>query len=752
MMSILFKLLIRQDHGNSAPQSRHRSAVGLPRFAAALVLIQTFVVATSVHAQNRRDLTASDELANTDTERQAVLDLETIERVESFMAPKLETQSWLTFSADGQGLTSFRNATGGRGARGGFWRWDFESKRSRSLAPANVGPAPPHMVQTPDGKQVILSNAPIGQIVVFDGKTMKPVKTLVGHKIVASMAISPNGHWLASMGRQGNLLLWDLRQEHPRPALLRNQLNRGDFYDDHGVYDFYAPLNDGSGVIHYDPNADEAGLRLIPADGGQEVLIWKPVKGKPLMRLPFALSPDGSQLFVNDHLIDVGKGQVIRTLPVGHNYLRVACWSPDGRRLAVAVPGGKRDKDRDQPNIVIWNVVENRQEALLVNPFTDDFDIHELEFSPDGTRLLAEGVYFNTRFIVWNVPASSSNEVTDSNTTEQSAQNVSGDSNESTKVYELEPRLKFKTSANDAESVHFLSNDRIFTKSLFIDLTTGLQQKVRPRYWKHYDVSMKSSLLADGKTMIAFDSDEPQGRYVLDVPEADWQEIPVNLKSRVDTGAHGRITLLEATPDGQFAAAFTGYGSEPRSTDYVNRSIHIWSIRGQQTAFLGKLSRPANSMVFSNQGYLVTGGDDGDVALWNPATRQQTQTLNGLQGRIWSVDVSADSAKIAAAGDRGLGVWTAAKEKGGDPVFFPLTTYGARYVKFSPSGKWAFVFYSAGAPELIEPTSGRTVARFEINGVPGTSFGGCAFSPDESTLAIAGHNYGFRGVQVYSLP
>ena len=47
-------------------------------------------------------------------------------------------------------------------------------------------------------------------IAIWDADRMQIVKTATGHEYVEAMSLSPDGNWLASIGEQENLLLWDL--------------------------------------------------------------------------------------------------------------------------------------------------------------------------------------------------------------------------------------------------------------------------------------------------------------------------------------------------------------------------------------------------------------------------------------------------------------------------------------------------------------------------------------------------------------
>jgi WD40 repeat protein len=90
-----------------------------------------------------------------------------------------------------------------------------------------------------------------------------------------------------------------------------------------------------------------------------------------------AFSPDGRLLASSEAIWDVASKQVVHALHQG-NY--PVAFSPDGTILAVAQPA---------QSVQLWDVASGQVVRTLDNKIIEVF--HDIQFSPDGTRLAAGG-------------------------------------------------------------------------------------------------------------------------------------------------------------------------------------------------------------------------------------------------------------------------------------------------------------------------------------------------------------------------
>jgi cytochrome c len=159
-------------------------------------------------------------------------------------------------------------------------------------------------------------------------------------------------------------------------------------------------------------------------------------------------------------------------------------------------------------------------------------------------------------------------------------------------------------------------------------------------------------------------------------------------------GHGGPVRALAISPDG--ASAISGS---------FDSSVIRWSLtRNVAEQVLRFHASAVNAVAFLPNGRIVTGGEDGRIAIWQPGEQRPARVLEGHTAPIVSLSVSPDGTTLASASwDRSIRLW-------------PLT-----------GGIFGFF---AGSPRVLEGH------QQNVNGV--------AFTPDGKALVSAGYDLTLR--------
>jgi WD40 repeat protein len=509
------------------------------------------------------------------------------------------------------------------------------------------------------------------------------VRFLHGHSgAVDGVALSPDGHTLASAGADSTIRLWDLRTGKELAQPLLGHLGPVDdiAFDPRGRT--FASAGDDGSIWIWDAHRLTRQCQLL----GDKARL--PVHG-PIYGVAF--SPDG------DTLASAGDDGTVRLWDLRHciklgapllrsgDPVRSVAFSADGQTLAAAGQDGK---------IRLWNV---RSHTALDPPLDARAGpVYSVAFSPD--RLMLASAENDGTVRLWNL-----------RTHAQVGPPLRGHRGF---VYTVSFSPDGRTLASGGDD---------WTVRLW---DVGRHRQIR-KLAGHPGAVFGVAFARDGRMLVSAGDD---GAIRL------W-----DLRSRVTLGRPfhpnaGLIYRIAFSPDGRLIASA---GDDGR--------IRLWDVRSgdQLGRALGGRAGTVHDVAFTSDGRtLASAGYDKTIRLWDVRSHAEIGApLRGHTGKVESVAFSPDGHMLASAGDdKTIRFWDVRSHS---QLGRPLDGHAViKSVAFSPDGR---MLASAGADDTVRLWDVRARRELlpVLNG-HGGGVNSVAFSPDGRTLASAGDDKTIR--------
>jgi len=496
-----------------------------------------------------------------------------------------------------------------------------------------------------------------GQTVRVFGRRIVPVFTLGSYSAINSVAISTDGNYVVTSGRDTQVRLWDVKTAQ----IIRS------FEHTSGVFG-----------VAFSPD----GNYIVAGTTDKYAAIWDLRTGKQIQTLKghtsaiwsVAFSPDSKTVITGSgdntaRLWDVQTGQIIHVFKGHLSDVTAVQIAPSGKYAATTSTDGTAR---------IWDIQTGEVQRILSG---HTGSLWSAAFSPDSTALLTGSDDHTVR--QWDVRVDRSPYTFASHTaaiwslaiSSDGKSILTGSEDGTARVWDVKSGQS-QISLSDRDLPIYSAAYSSDGRYILLGMRDGLAEM-----WDAQTGIKLKSFQAPGKDAIYAVAFSPDGKYILsagvDSTARLWN---IQAQTIVQTyKAHtGPIDAAAFSPDGKYI--LTG--------SYDQRAI-LWATQsGEPLKAFSQHEAVVTSVAFSPDGqYFATGGGDNIVRLWSMATQGIVHQFVGHSASVSSVAFSRDSQRIVSGSANAVVlIWDI--QSGSVLRTFEGHTKGITSVAFAPDGSF----------------------------------------------------------------
>ena len=587
---------------------------------------------------------------------------------------------------------------------------------------------------------------------------------------VSKAIYSPDGKWVATIGREKSARLWktaadieNFRLGHDERVTFLSFSPDGQLLAS-ASKDKTARLwrvNNGKEInrLRHDGSVNALGFSpdgklLATTCTDNNVRVWDVASGKEIRRLrheayvsAVGFSPDGKLLVTagNDnkaHLWDVSSGRQVKSMSHEDSVTEIR-FSPDGKLLATAsgdrsawlwdIASGKMLKHyrhdyfitdlgfspdgklfataNDDYSVRLWDVTKDKEPMRLDH----NNSVTAIQFSPDGKRLATASFDYTAR--VWDVASGREikrvihqNTVNSVSFSPSGQQLLTASDDKTARLWDIDRGNEFNNLELEggAKIIGFSPDGQLFASQ-------NDSNSVQLREMSTGKVIREINFDSSAKSLGVGPNGQQLATYGNDNSVRIWEFTSGKQIKHLDHATS--VTVIRFSPDGKWLATI--------STD---NSVRIWDIASGNELVRFKHDDPVHDINFSPGGeQLASASADGTARLWNVSNSNEVARMKHGEA-VSSVNFSPDGDKLVTASLDGTArLWNVADGKEIKRFNHESPVVA---IKFSPDGKWLVSNSEDKRVRLWDAKSGVEIQRIDQD----ISVEDMVFSPDSKFI------------------